>query len=135
MVVREDQDHMFLTKDQLEKEIISLYAGRAAEELIFGRDFITNGASNDISVAKEQLKSYVLDYGFSEKIGMAETEDSDAVQEEINRLSFVFYNKAKNELKEHLDVLKEMQKVVLKEETMDGGKLTSFVQELLQKEF
>lgn len=134
MVVKEDKDNMFLTKEELENEIISLYSGRAAEELIFGRNAITNGASNDILVAKDNLKKYVLDYGFSEKIGMAENADSDAVQEEINRLSFIFYNKAKNNLSAHLSVLKAMAETIMKEETMDGNKLTQIVMELLSSE-
>ncbi|MCL2415503.1 MAG: AAA family ATPase, partial [Defluviitaleaceae bacterium] len=56
-------DKMYYTKTELESQIIGLLAGRAAEEIIFGEDNITTGASNDISRAQSIAKDFVATYG------------------------------------------------------------------------
>jgi cell division protease FtsH len=64
-----DQDRYSYSKQRLESQISSLYGGRIAEELIFGPEKVTTGASNDIQRATELAHSMVTKWGLSEKLG------------------------------------------------------------------
>ena len=57
------------SKQRLESQICTLYGGRIAEEIIFGKDKVTTGASNDIERATELAKNMVTKWGLSEKMG------------------------------------------------------------------
>ena len=64
-----EDDRYSNTKQRLESQICTLYGGRIAEELIFGKDKVTTGASNDIERATEIAKNMVTKWGLSEKMG------------------------------------------------------------------
>ena len=64
----------------MESQISSLFGGRIAEELIFGLDSVTTGASNDIELATEIARNMVTKWGLSEKMGpLAYSEDEGEV--------------------------------------------------------
>ena len=63
-------DKMYYTKKEMEAQIQIGLGGRIAEELIFGEENITTGASNDIEKATATVRDYVKKYGMSKKIGM-----------------------------------------------------------------
>jgi len=63
-------DKMYHTKKDMEAQIMISLAGRAAEELIFGEDNITTGASNDIEKATQIIRDYVVKYGMSKTLGL-----------------------------------------------------------------
>lgn len=73
-------DKVSITKIYLIERIRILMAGRVAEEMIFGADKITTGASNDIKVATDIAKKMVLEYGMSDKGGMMNYLDSNEIQ-------------------------------------------------------
>ena len=64
-----EEDRYSYTRESLESKISSMYGGRIAEEIIFGRDHVTTGASNDIEKATEISRNMVTKWGLSEKLG------------------------------------------------------------------
>ena len=64
-----EQDRYSMSKKRLLGQITSLFGGRVAEELIFGKDAVTTGASNDIERATEIARNMVTKWGLSEKLG------------------------------------------------------------------
>ena len=64
-----EQDRYSTTKRRLESAIATLFGGRVAEELVFGRDSITTGASNDIERATDLARNMVTKWGLSERLG------------------------------------------------------------------
>ena len=64
-----EEDRYSYSKERLESQISSLFGGRIAEELIFGPDSVTTGASNDIQRATELARNMVTRWGLSDKLG------------------------------------------------------------------
>lgn len=62
-------DRVSVTREQLEARLVMAYGGRVAEELVFGRDHVTTGASSDISHATGIARRYVTQWGLSDTIG------------------------------------------------------------------
>jgi len=75
-----ERDRYSLSLRQIKAMIASFFGGRVAEEMIFGLDAVTTGASNDIQRATELARKLVTEYGFSEKLGPLRYNDN---QEEI----------------------------------------------------
>lgn len=65
-VFKKDDDKKLMSKEDLKNAVMIAYGGRAAEEIVFGEENITTGASNDIDQATSLLKQYVGRYGFDE---------------------------------------------------------------------
>ncbi|MEN1727455.1 MAG: ATP-dependent metalloprotease, partial [Pseudomonadota bacterium] len=75
-----EQDKYSLTRQQIHSQLASLYGGRVAEELIFGKDAVTTGASNDIERASQLARNMVTKWGLSETMGpLAYGENEDEV--------------------------------------------------------
>ncbi len=64
-----EQDRYSFSKRRLESAITTLFGGRIAEELIFGPESVTTGASNDIERATELARNMVTKWGLSDKLG------------------------------------------------------------------
>ena len=64
-----EEDRYSYSKERLESQISSLFGGRIAEELIFGPERVTTGASNDIQRATELARNMVTRWGLSQKLG------------------------------------------------------------------
>ena len=64
-----EQDRYSFSKRRLNSQISSLFGGRIAEEMIFGADAVTTGASNDIERATEIARNMVTKWGLSERLG------------------------------------------------------------------
>jgi cell division protease FtsH len=64
-----EDDRVSVTRQQLEARLVMTYGGRAAEELVFGRDRVTTGASSDISQATSLARRYVTQWGLSDAVG------------------------------------------------------------------
>ena len=64
-----EEDRLSFSKELLESQLSSLFGGRIAEQLIFGKDKVTTGASNDIERATKLARSMVTKWGLSEKLG------------------------------------------------------------------
>lgn len=74
-----EKDRTYVTKAKYLDELATLYGGRVAEEVFFGRELITTGASSDIERATEIARAMVMRYGFDEELG-AENFASDAIE-------------------------------------------------------
>jgi len=139
-----EEDRYSFSKQRLESQISSLFGGRLAEELIFGFDKVTTGASNDIERATEIARNMVTKWGLSEKLGpLTYTEDegevflgrsvtkqknvsdetSHIIDEEIRSVIDRNYDRAKNILTEHMDKLHVMADALIKYETIDADQI------------
>jgi len=137
-----ERDQLSISKQKLESQLSSLYGGRLAEEIIFGEEAVTTGASNDIERASAIARNMVTQWGFSDKLGAlnyAEDENvmghsggqakmiSDETTELINKEVRVFidrnYERAKTILNDNLDILHAMTDALMKYETLDSDQL------------
>ena len=110
-------DKMYFTKRELENQVISLLAGRAAEEAAFGAENITTGASNDIQRVNAIIKDYVSKYGMSTTAGLAELSDDEKHKEyrlHINKL----YGAALDLVKDNFSTLENIAQALLDKESL-----------------
>jgi cell division protease FtsH len=129
-------------------QIASLFGGRIAEELIFGRDNITTGASNDIERATQLARNMVTRWGLSDKMGplvygseegevflgrqtTKPNDVSDAttntIDAEIRQLIDKNYALAKSILEEKISILHKMAAALMKYETIDEHQLAQLM--------
>ena len=117
-------------------EIAIFFGGRAAEEIVFGKDNITSGASNDIQVATSYAQQMVTKLGMSEKFGpilLDGTREGDMFQskyyseqtgkeidDEIRSIINERYQKALSILNENRNKLEEVTRILLEKETIMG---------------
>lgn len=117
------QKTRLLSKKDLENEIIVYYAGRAAEEIILGKDFITTGASNDIEKATNLIYAYIDSFGMDEEVGHLKLSlipgaSNQLTTQEAISLSKTLYTKTLVLLKEHQDLLHALAANLLEKETL-----------------
>ena len=135
-----ERDQYSASKCKLDSMISSLYGGRIAEELVFGWEQVSTGASNDIERATELARNMVTKWGLSQRLGpltyseeegevflgrsvtqhksVAE-ETSHTIDEEIRSIIDRNYERAENILKENMDILHAMSEALVKYETID----------------
>ncbi len=139
-----EQDRFSHSKQHLESNISSLYGGRIAEELIYGPEKVSTGASNDIERATNLARKMVTQWGLSEKMGpmlFAEEEGevflgrttakslhmsdetAKAIDEEIKEFVERNYNRAEQILKDNMDILHSMKDALMKYETIDAKQI------------
>ena len=145
-----DRYSMKLT--QMTSRLTILMAGRVAEELIFGKDSITSGASSDIEQATRLAKMMVTRWGYSEELGMVAYGDNNdevflgmsmgrsqhvseetqkKIDSEVKRLVHDGYTEAKRILTERLDDLHSLAKYLLEYETLSGDEIIKVLQGIL----
>ena len=135
-----DGDGVSQSRLILQGRLCSIFGGRLAEELIFGYDQVTTGASNDIQVATDIARNYVARWGLSDSMGtiLYDVEDegpfggsggrtskiSDTtireVDAEVRKLIDSSYAKAKKLLEDNIDILHAMAEALMKYETIDA---------------
>ncbi|TVO40051.1 ATP-dependent zinc metalloprotease FtsH [Vibrio algivorus] len=139
-----EQDRVSMSRQHLESMISSLYGGRLAEELIYGSEKVSTGASNDIERATDIARKMVTQWGFSEKLGpllYAEDEgevflgrsvtqtkhmSDDTVRlidQEVRALIDRNYERAKKILEDNMDIMHAMKDALMKYETIDAGQI------------
>ncbi|MBP3194844.1 MAG: ATP-dependent zinc metalloprotease FtsH [Cardiobacteriaceae bacterium] len=135
-----EQDRYSLSKEHLESNISSLYGGRIAEEMIYGKDGVSTGASNDIERATAIARKMVTQWGLSKKLGpllYAEEEGevflgrsvtrhinvsgetAKLIDMEIRELIDRNYQRAEKILQDNIDILHAMKDALVKYETID----------------
>jgi cell division protease FtsH len=135
-----ERDQYSASKRKLDSMISSLYGGRIAEELIFGWEEVSTGASNDIERATELARNMVTKWGLSQRLGpLAYSEEegevflgrsvtqhksvaeetSHTIDEEIRSIIDRNYERAEKILKENSDILHAMSDALMKYETID----------------
>jgi cell division protease FtsH len=144
-----EEDRYSYSKRRLESQISSLFGGRIAEELIFGLDSVTTGASNDIERATDIARNMVTKWGLSEKLGpLAYSEDEGEVflgrsvtqhknmaddtarviDEEIRDFIDRNYERAQTILQENMDILHAMSAALIKYETIDADQIDQLME-------
>jgi cell division protease FtsH len=139
-----EQDRWSHSKQYLESMISSLYGGRLAEEIIYGSERVTTGASNDIERATELARKMVTQWGMSERLGpmLYAEEDGEVflgrsmakakhmsddtariIDTEIKQLINRNYDRSKQLLMENMDVLHAMKDALMKYETIDAHQI------------
>ena len=133
-------DQISISQKQLESKLSTLYAGRLAEDLIYGEENISTGASNDIKVATNIARNMVTQWGFSDKLGpILYTEDdgevflgrsmakakhmsdetAHVIDEEVRAIVSRNYERARQILIDNMDILHAMKDALVKYETIE----------------
>ena len=140
-----EQDKVSQSRIGLLSNISTLFAGRIAEELMFGTDAVTTGASNDIERATQIARSMVTRWGFSKRLapmqyekdnegsaylgGSSTTmismsdETAKIIDEEVTEIINSCYKKAQDLLEANKDILENMKDALLKYETIDAEQI------------
>ena len=139
-----ERDKLSMSYEQMTSRLAILYGGRVAEELIFGREKITSGASSDISQATKLARLMVTKWGYSEALGIVEygenqeevflghsvarnqnvSEDTaKIIDAEVKRLTQGGYEEAKRIITEKLEDLHTVAKALLEYETLSGDEI------------
>jgi cell division protease FtsH len=134
-----EDDRVSMTRMQLEANLVRFYGGRAAEELVFGRDRVTTGAASDIQTATGLARRYVTQWGLSDEIGPILVGDNEQelflgreiqhrrevseqtaqiVDAEVKRIIKRAYERAKQTLQENIDLLHLVAQALLDRETL-----------------
>lgn len=135
-----EEDKYSMSRQQLRSQLASLFGGRVAEEIIYGKDHVTTGASNDIERASQIARNMVTKWGLSDKMGplaYGENEDevflgrsvtqhkhiSDETHRQLDQEVRAFiddaYEQAKRILTDHRDKLEVMADALMRYETID----------------
>ncbi|HMC54862.1 MAG TPA: ATP-dependent zinc metalloprotease FtsH [Gemmatimonadaceae bacterium] len=134
-----EDDRVSITREQLEANLVRMYGGRAAEELVFGRERVTTGAASDIQQATGLARRYVTQWGLSDEIGPVLVGDNEQelflgreiqhrrevseqtaqlVDAEVKRIIKKAYERAKDVLQENMDLLHRVAQALLDRETL-----------------
>jgi cell division protease FtsH len=143
-----ERDKYSHSREYLEANISKAMGGRIAEELIFGHDKVTSGASSDIQMATKLAKDMVTKFGMSDQLGpltYGENEDevflgrsitrhqqmseetAKKIDIEIKRIVDEGYKKAKKILTEKIDDLHKLAKALLVYETLSGKEISDII--------
>lgn len=135
-----EKDEMFRTRSKMLNQIVVDLGGRVAEEMIFGSDDVTTGASQDFKQATKLARRMVTTYGMSDKIGvMSYNEDDDEVfigrdlahgrsmseetlreiDLEVKRIIDECHEKARTIINEHRDILDRTAELLLQKEKIN----------------
>jgi cell division protease FtsH len=144
-----EQDKYSISKLQLESQLASLFGGRVAEELVFGPEHVTTGASNDIERATSIARNMVTKWGLTEKLGpLTYAEDEDEVflgrsvtqhkhvsddtarliDMEVREIIDAAHGKAKSLIQDHLGELHMMADALMKYETINGNQINQIME-------
>jgi cell division protease FtsH len=134
-----EHDRVSVTRQQIEAMLVMSFGGRVAEELIFGRQRVTTGASSDIQKATELARRYVTQWGLSDAVGPIQVgsneqelflgrdiqhrqeisqQTAELVDREVRRVIQEAYDKAKEVLTEQLALLHAVATALLERETL-----------------
>jgi cell division protease FtsH len=145
-----EEDRYSHSKEHLESQISSLFGGRIAEELVFGPEKVTTGASNDIQRATEIARAMVTRWGLSDRLGpltYSEEEQevflghsvtqhknvsdgtANAIDEEIRAFIDRNYQRSKDILTSNLERLHIMAEALMRFETIDAEQLKDIMED------
>jgi len=137
-------DRYSYIKKKVEENIVMALSGRAAEELMFGKDYISAGAKGDIEHVTRYAHSMVCEWGMSDLLGLVQYGESDGpvflakdmssrktysektheqIDSEIKRIISTAYSKSLEILAKHKDKLIELAEVLLEQETLSSSEV------------
>jgi len=139
-----EDDRVSITREQLKATLVKAYGGRAAEELVFGKEHVTTGAASDIQQATNIARRYVSQWGLSDVVGPILVGDDEqelflgreiqsrrhissqtaqTVDAEISKVIREAYQRATDVLTENLDLLHSVAAALLERETLSGDEV------------
>ena len=145
-----ERDRYSETKTEMKAKLAMMFGGRVAEEIIFGKDNITSGASNDILQATQKARAMVVEWGMSDILGPLKYSENEEdvflgrsvtqrtsmsdetaklIDNEIRKIIDIAENHAKKVLKKNIKHLHNLAKALLEYETLSGDE----VKELIKK--
>lgn len=146
-VMQTPEEEKFLnTKKELKAMLVSMLAGRAAEEVVF--DTVTTGAANDIEKATSVARAMITQYGMSEKFGLIGLESiqnryldgrpvsncgqetASEIDQEVMKMLKEAYAEAKNLLSEHRMSLDKIAAFLIEKETITGKEFMEIFHEV-----
>ncbi len=139
-----ENDRFSITRAKLHDDLIVAMGGRAAEEMIFGYDKVTTGASSDIAQATNMARSMVTRWGLSDKVGTVDYSEEDSgkfyaaqktfsedtgriIDEEVKRIIEEALQGAKKILKDKKDDLEKLAQALLEYETLSGDEIKNLL--------
>ncbi len=144
-----DKDELSISKKKLESRLVVLFGGRIAEELVFGSENITTGASNDIQQATSLARKMVMEWGFSEHLGriryasneqevflghsvaqqqnMSE-ETAQLIDREVRNIIEHAEARAREILSENFSSLEKITEALLEYETLSGNQVKDVIE-------
>ena len=143
-----ERDRYGLARVELEAKIAMMFGGRVAEELTFGKDRITTGASDDIRQATVLARRMVTEFGFSDRLGPLRYGDGDQdtflghggsarlnvsettaniIDEEIRRIIEEGESRARKLLTERQDELQCLAEALMEHETLSGEEIRALL--------
>jgi len=149
MVMRlPERDQLSITREKMFGDISVAMGGRIAEELIFGYDKVTSGASSDIEMVTKMAKNMVTRYGMSDQLGPIAYQENEEevflgrsvsrqqhvsedtakkIDSEVKKIVQSGYDRAKKILTEKVDDLHKVAKALLEYETLSGEEIKKIV--------
>jgi cell division protease FtsH len=143
-----ERDRYSMSYRELTARLASLFGGRMAEELVYGLENVTTGASSDIQQATSMARSMVTEWGMSEKLGRLRYVNNQEevflghsvtrsqtisgatakmIDDEIRRLIEEAETRARDVLTEHRDSLERVTKALLEYETLTGDEVRALI--------
>jgi cell division protease FtsH len=143
-----ERDQLSMSYEQMTSRLTILMAGRVAEELIFGKNKITSGASSDIEQATRLARAMVTKWGYSDQLGLVSygenqdevflghsvsrtqnvsEETAKVIDSEVKRLSQAGYEEAKSILTTKLEDLHTLAKALIEYETLSGDEIIGVI--------
>jgi cell division protease FtsH len=143
-----EDDRVSITRQQLEAKLVMTYGGRAAEEIVFGRDRVTTGAASDIQQGTALARRYVSQWGLSDAIGPVLVGDNEQevflgrelqrhrevsektaqlVDAEVSRVIGEAFNRARETLTKNIDLLHAVAAALLERETLSRDEIDVLV--------
>jgi cell division protease FtsH len=149
MVMRlPERDRISVSREKLNADIAVAMGGRIAEELIFGADKVTSGASSDIQMATKLARAMVTEFGMSDKLGpltYSENEQeiflghsvtqtrnvseatSELIDAEVRKIVDTAYERARKILTDNMEQLHTLGKALLEYETLSGDEIIALL--------
>lgn len=148
-------DRKFYSKEMLYQMIMGILGGRAAEEVVFGPKFISNGAQNDIEKATKIARAMVCEWGMSELLGPIQYGEkegpvflakdiavrktysermAEVIDSEIKAIINYCYNETMRIIKENMDKLKKLAFELIKRETLTAKEIEEILGEKPKRE-
>jgi cell division protease FtsH len=139
-----ERDRLAMRKSEIEAKLAMIFGGRIAEELIFGAEDVTTGASNDIQQATQLARRMVTEWGMSDKLGRLRYSDNDEqvflgrsigqsrnvsddtamlIDSEVRRIVEEAEERARETLSSSMDALHAIAQALLDYETLSGDEV------------
>lgn len=130
-----DDNRCFSTKKKIHDYIVINYAGRAAEQVFFGENNVTEGASGDIMQASSVLYDYVAKAGFDKSFGLINNDilvqkgmlSDEYIRQRMSELSIEMFDKAVKLITDHKEETEILAKKLIEVKTLDGNEVLALL--------